>query len=194
MLGTKLHQQTRKAISKRKPALMTAIRKFNKYCETLESLHQPSWSIPLPQPLPTELAALRDGPTLREDVWISPSCGDVPRWLEDPDVREGIQAMLKVDRCSEERQRLRMEADNLCQWFHRELAAVELSLRTPSSTSDHNRHLTALTLSQIVSSQFHYNNTDSAYFYSRHNGSPTFHPQLVSTPMQPMLRLFQRAS
>ena len=132
-IGTKLHQHTRKAIAKRKPALMAAIRKFNKYCETLESLHQPSWSIPLPRPLPTGLAALRNGPDLQEDVWITPSHGNLPRWLEDPNVRDGIRAMLKVDRCLEERRRLGIEADNLCRWFGRELAAVELALRTPSS-------------------------------------------------------------
>ncbi|KAG0699786.1 hypothetical protein DFH29DRAFT_983380 [Suillus ampliporus] len=40
-LGTKLHQQTRKAIAKRQPALMTAIRKFNSYCEQLDLLYDP---------------------------------------------------------------------------------------------------------------------------------------------------------
>jgi hypothetical protein len=86
----KLHQQTHKAIAKRQPALMTAIYKFNSYCEHLESLYDPSWSIPLPTPLPTKLADLRNDQTLMEDVWITPSVGDVPRWMEDPDVRDGI--------------------------------------------------------------------------------------------------------
>ncbi|KIM67523.1 hypothetical protein SCLCIDRAFT_21054 [Scleroderma citrinum Foug A] len=54
-LGTKLHQQTRKAIAKWQPALMSAIHKFNAYCEQLEALHDPAWSIPLPMPLPTKL-------------------------------------------------------------------------------------------------------------------------------------------
>ncbi|KAG6369027.1 hypothetical protein JVT61DRAFT_1973 [Boletus reticuloceps] len=40
-LGTKLHQQTRKAIAKRQPALLSAIRKFNSYCEHLETLYDP---------------------------------------------------------------------------------------------------------------------------------------------------------
>ncbi|KII84489.1 hypothetical protein PLICRDRAFT_117716 [Plicaturopsis crispa FD-325 SS-3] len=134
-LGTKLHQHTRKAIAKRQPALMTAIRKFNMYCERLEELHQAEWSIPLPQPLPTKLADLRDGSNLMEDVWISPSEGLTPRWLEDADVRDGIRAMLKLDRCLEERRRLGFEADNLCRWFGRELAAVELALRRASNSS-----------------------------------------------------------
>jgi hypothetical protein len=91
-IGTKLHQSTRKAISKRKPALMNAIRKYNKYCETLEALYNPEWDIPLPEPLPTQLAVLRDGSNLMEDVWITRAEGMVPRWLEDADVRDGIRS------------------------------------------------------------------------------------------------------
>ena len=54
-------------------------------------------------------------------------------WLEDVDVREGIRAVLKMDRCLEERRRLGLEADNLCRWFGHELSAVEVALATPSS-------------------------------------------------------------
>jgi hypothetical protein len=177
-LGTKLHQHTRKAISKRKPALMAAIRKFNRYCETLESLHQPSWSIPLPKPLPTGLAALRTSTDLQEDVWVTPSHGSIPRWLEDPDVRDGIRAMLKVDRCVEERRRLGVEADNLCRWFGRELAAVELALRTPSSkffplSSIHNDSTQFI---QTIYSRFFCNNTGIVSSYSKRAG-PTTSPR-----------------
>ncbi|KAG1879878.1 hypothetical protein F4604DRAFT_1923085 [Suillus subluteus] len=104
-LGTKLHQQTCKAIAKRQPALMTAIRKFNSYCERLENLYD----------LPTKLADLRNDPTLMEDVWITPSVGDVPRWMED------------TDRC------LGLEADNLCRWFRDELAVLEVALHSPAN-------------------------------------------------------------
>lgn len=129
-IGTKLHQQTQKAISKRTPALMTAIRKFNKYCEELEALYKDEWGFPLPQALPTELGALRDEPDLLADVWISPVAGNTPRWLEDSDTRQGIRAMLTLDRCREERRRLGIEADNLCRWYGQELLGVELALRS----------------------------------------------------------------
>lgn len=112
---------------------MTAIRKFNSYCERLESLYDPSCGIPLPSPLPTKLSELRGDPTLMEDVWITPSVGDVPRWLEDSDVRNGIRALLKRDRCREEQIRLGIEADNLCRFFGEELAAMELAIRLPES-------------------------------------------------------------
>jgi hypothetical protein len=110
---------------------MTAIWKFNAYCERLEALYDPSWGVPLPCPLPTKLAELRVDHSLMEDVWITPSIGEVPRWLEDPDVRDGIRALLKRERCREEQKRLGIEADNLCRFFGDELAAHELALRMP---------------------------------------------------------------
>ncbi|KAG0701303.1 hypothetical protein DFH29DRAFT_982784 [Suillus ampliporus] len=112
VLGTKLHQQTRKAIAKCRPALLTALRKFNGYYEHLEALYDSSWGIPLPSPLPTKLAELCGDPSLMEDVWIIPSMGQVPRWLEDADKGLGI------------------EADNLCCFFGEELAALELAQDT----------------------------------------------------------------
>lgn len=130
--GTKLHQQTQKAITRRTPALTAAIRKFNSYCDQLAALYREEWNLPLPQPLPTELALLRGDPSLLADVWITPSLVAVPRWLQDSAVRYGIRALLTLDRCAEERRRLGREADNLCRWYGRELAAVELALRLPS--------------------------------------------------------------
>ncbi|KAG6839934.1 hypothetical protein C0991_010226 [Blastosporella zonata] len=130
---TKLHQATRNAIQKRAPALMNAIRKFNGYCETLASVYKSDWSIPLPEPLPVKLAELRESPLLMEDVWISKAPGERPRWLAEPKVREGIRAMLRVDRCIEERRRLGIEADNLCRWYGRELRALRTALSSNSN-------------------------------------------------------------
>ncbi|KAG2136082.1 uncharacterized protein EDB93DRAFT_1242431 [Suillus bovinus] len=127
VLGTKLHQQTRKAIAKCQPALLTALRKFNAYCERLEVLYDPSWGIPLPNPLPTKLAELRSDPSLMEDMWIMPLTGQVPWWLED------------ADHCREEQKQLGIEADNLCHFFGEELAALKLALRTPGSRQHHNQ-------------------------------------------------------
>ena len=129
--GTKLHQQTRKAISKRTPALMTSIRKFNKYCDQLRELHKPEYNVPLPSPLPTQISILRDEPSLLSDVWINPIVPTVPAWLENENVRRGIRAVLAIDRCLEERRRLGREADNMSRWYRRELAAVKVALRRP---------------------------------------------------------------
>ncbi|PPQ97512.1 hypothetical protein CVT26_006536, partial [Gymnopilus dilepis] len=91
-LGTKLHQQTRQAISKRAPALTTAIKKFNQYCVKLADLHDPSWNIPIPLPLPTKLADLRDDSNLTEDVWVTRSEVTAQAWLTDPDFGREIAA------------------------------------------------------------------------------------------------------
>lgn len=129
LTGTKLHQQTRKAITKRKPALLAAIRKFNKYCETLSKLAEHEDGEPtIPRPLPTELTILRDDPYLMEDVWVSPSSQTAPPWLTDAKIRKGIRAMLKRDRCIEEQHKLGREADGLGNWLERQLTAVELAI------------------------------------------------------------------
>ena len=133
-IGTKLHQQTRKAITKRTPALVTAIRKFNKYCGELEEQqYLPQWNFPLPSTLPVELGPLRDDPSLLADVWVTRISTTVPKWLNDPKVRSGIRAVLDKDRCLEERRRLGLEADNLCRSYGRDLAAIELAMRQRKS-------------------------------------------------------------
>ncbi|KAF7439857.1 hypothetical protein PC9H_000194 [Pleurotus ostreatus] len=130
-IGTKLHQRTRNAITKRRPALLTAINKFNALCGTLERLHDPTWLVPLPKPLPTQLSGLRDAQELMEDVWITPSDSAVPRWLENLDVRNGIRSMQKIHRCTEETVRLHREAENMCLWLTAESAAVRQALTIP---------------------------------------------------------------
>jgi len=117
-------------MQRRTPALMSAIRKFNKYCDTLITLSDPAANIPLPRHLKTDLTHLRDDPYLMEDVWVHPSTQAAPPWLTDTKIRKGIRAMLKVDRCTEEYRRLGFEADNLSRWFGRELAAIELAIET----------------------------------------------------------------
>ncbi|KAF9041365.1 hypothetical protein BJ165DRAFT_1329754, partial [Panaeolus papilionaceus] len=135
-LGTKLHQQTRKAMAKRSPALIAKVRKFNSYCKTLRQLCPPNSKLKLPTPLSTQVAKLRDNTYLMEDVWITPVEDEKERpWMNDSTVRAGIQAVLKLDRCIEEQKRLGMEADNMCRQFGRELLAVEIALRNQANAS-----------------------------------------------------------
>ncbi|KAF7366119.1 hypothetical protein MVEN_00488700 [Mycena venus] len=120
-LGTKLHQATRKAISRCQPALLRAINKFNKYCKELEDLRPPGCTIPIPAPLSTHLNGLCNDPSLHEDVWIESSIGPAPRWLEDDDVRDGIRSLHIADWCSEELGQLAVERANLTSWMAKEL-------------------------------------------------------------------------
>ncbi|KAJ3554830.1 hypothetical protein NM688_g2903 [Phlebia brevispora] len=133
-LGTKLHQETRKKIAKRKPALLALFKKFNGYCDVLSRI-RPSWcNIPTPSPLPVDLIALRDDPHFMEDVWIAPSAtADPPRWLQDENIRHGILSMHRRLRSVEEKERCAEEAQNMCLWYGEELAAIEVALRLPSN-------------------------------------------------------------
>ncbi|KAJ8094200.1 hypothetical protein PM082_023409 [Marasmius tenuissimus] len=134
-LGTKAHQKTRQAISKRRPALDNLISKFNQYCAYLETSYRPSYNVPVPKPLPSQLATLRNAELsdLYEDVWVTSSSAP-PRWLTDNNVRKGIRALLILDRCAEERVRLDKEAKNMCFWFRSELRALMALANDPSST------------------------------------------------------------
>ncbi|EFI28012.1 hypothetical protein CC1G_14504 [Coprinopsis cinerea okayama7 len=131
VLGTNLHQLTRKAIAKRQPALQSAIRRFNTQLVNLKKLHKKEYNIPLPNPLPTDLDELRDHSDIMEDVWTTHSPHPVPKWFESAEVRKGIRAMLKLDRCQEEMERLGIEADNMCRWYGRQLANIEFALAQP---------------------------------------------------------------
>ncbi|KAJ7466743.1 hypothetical protein B0H11DRAFT_1733128 [Mycena galericulata] len=127
-LGTKLHQATRKAITRRQPALVRAIKKFNTYCARLEELRPPGCPIPVPAALLTTLDALRNDPALHEDVWIQSVSEPIPRWLEDHDVRDGIRSLHAIDRCGEEADRLNEERMSLRRWLTEELAVVATAI------------------------------------------------------------------
>ncbi|KAJ7584471.1 hypothetical protein C8J56DRAFT_1053928 [Mycena floridula] len=132
-IGTRLHQQTRKAIAKRKPALLAYIRKYNMLVAKLQDWPTAETNIPCPLPLPSELQHLRDSDDLMQDVWTTPGQPGEPRprWLDDATVRSSIKAMLKLDRCIEEQRRLGREADNLCRYFGRQLTALEITRTSP---------------------------------------------------------------
>ncbi|KAJ7839203.1 hypothetical protein B0H14DRAFT_3458801 [Mycena olivaceomarginata] len=115
-LGTKLHQATQKTISKRAPALLKAINKFNSHCANLERLRPSGCTIPIPLPLPTKLSLLREDPSLHEDVWVTHPKGKFP----------GGWTM----QMSEEARRLHLERNNLMEWLSHELAVAERAIDT----------------------------------------------------------------
>ncbi|KAJ7866341.1 hypothetical protein B0H13DRAFT_2561464 [Mycena leptocephala] len=114
-LGTKLHQSTRKAISRRQPSLLKAIKKFNTGCETLERLRPPQCNIPIPSPLSVQLNGVRNNPSLHED--------------------DGIRSLHAADRCAEEAVRLNMERNNLRRWLLEEREVVRRAIEMERDSS-----------------------------------------------------------
>ncbi|KAJ7828627.1 hypothetical protein B0H13DRAFT_1916981 [Mycena leptocephala] len=148
-LGTKLYQATRRAISKRQPALLKLIAKFNDNCAKLDRLCPVECPIPIPTPLPTRLNALRSDSSLYEDICISPSPSGIPAWLNDDDVRDGIRSLHAIDRCREEAIRLNLDRANLKTWLEHERRIVEKALAshpgiTPTSLQERQRYLDSL--------------------------------------------------
>ena len=76
---------------------------------------------------------------LMQDIWITPSVGEVPQWLKDTDVRDGIHALIKMECCLEEQHHLGLEADNMCHWFGYELAAIHVALWKSESEFGHHQ-------------------------------------------------------
>ncbi|KAJ6531047.1 hypothetical protein B0H19DRAFT_1082031 [Mycena capillaripes] len=105
-----------------------AITKFNAYCAQLEELQPLQCNLPIPSPLSTQLNGLRNDPTLYEDVWITLSVGQIPCWLDDSDVRDGIRSLHVVDRSIEEEERPKLESTNMSNWLTQELAIVSRAL------------------------------------------------------------------
>lgn len=132
-VGTKLQQQTLKGLSNRHRTIQNMTKRFNAYCDKLRALNSPRWKIPLPQKLPEDINKLRECDWFVEDVWLTRTSGEAPRWYQDSRVREGIRGLLKVDRCAEERDRLGLESDNKCDWYGKELCATEVAARDKSS-------------------------------------------------------------
>jgi hypothetical protein len=139
-----------KSIQKRRPALEKLIRRYNQYCESLKAIYKPEYQIPLPQPLAENLYEVCDDSYLLEGVIIGQTPEPPARWFTESTVCLGVRALLKLDRCVEEKDRLLTEAGNMCNWFCRELTVLELSLLDPGST------FTVVTLGVTLNLVFRY--------------------------------------
>jgi len=65
-----------------------------------------------------------------QDVGLKDDTDGVPCWLGDEAVREGISAMLDLDRAQEELAWVTMEHTNIQDWFRQEWQAVKAALAT----------------------------------------------------------------
>jgi hypothetical protein len=133
-------------MTKRTSTLNNAIENFNKERKKLVKLNKPHYRIPIPDELPTKMVDLKKCSTLMESVWVAPVDKSVHRWVHDADVREGIRALLKLDRCTEEQRRLGEEADNMLRWHRMELSAIVAALQDPASKNSFPKSVPALIL------------------------------------------------
>jgi hypothetical protein len=111
------------------PAFERAIKRYNDLCDQLRAARPPNSDFPLPAKLPTKFDALRNDPSLFEDVWILSNGEATPEWLSNSNIRAGINSLHVLDRSREERKRLDMEAENVFRSWVAELVTVSRAIR-----------------------------------------------------------------
>ncbi|KZO98553.1 hypothetical protein CALVIDRAFT_562008 [Calocera viscosa TUFC12733] len=116
-VGTKVRDAILKGWAPRWRTTKAAVERYNRYVESLEKIPTPGLIIALPTKL--ELSDLHN-PTedhsLWQDVWW-PTFTPPPGWVTSEKVRRGITAILTLDRCEEEEQRLMWESENMVRWW-----------------------------------------------------------------------------
>ncbi|KII90299.1 hypothetical protein PLICRDRAFT_78542, partial [Plicaturopsis crispa FD-325 SS-3] len=144
--GMKKNLKTHAAssVKRREPGIVALAKSYNKLCQELASLIKRRKALPGAVP-PTPIA--RDGlfkldvdDDIWQDVGLSDEEGvvaDIPLWLGDDDVREGIRARLELDRCIEEEDRLGKERCTLQEWMIEEWNVLK-EAETDADDNDEN--------------------------------------------------------
>ncbi|KII84699.1 hypothetical protein PLICRDRAFT_117578 [Plicaturopsis crispa FD-325 SS-3] len=119
-----LRSHTASQVKRREPGILSLARAYNKLCEDLASLIRQRKALPgavAPTPISKDGLFKLD---VDDDIWQDigleeddSSGGDIPPWLGDDDVRDGIRARLEVDRCLEEEVRLKRERCTMQEWM-----------------------------------------------------------------------------
>jgi hypothetical protein len=122
--------------SRSEPNLLNLVKRYNTFCVEIEELirrrHAPVHAI-APKQLDQEgLFALDVDDVIWDDRGLDDHTQDVPLWLGDETVKDGIRAFLMVDRCKEEQQYLQREVEALAAWFMEEWNLIEVSLNYTS--------------------------------------------------------------
>lgn len=130
--GTKAHQRARRAVAKRQPAIEKDVGRFNKLVRKLNRRRPCDSTFPLFEPLPTDIASLRNSELLFQELWMASA--NVPDWARDRSVRDGIRAVQTIDRCNEEIARMDHELKNMTRWYTVEYLALQLLATTPEGT------------------------------------------------------------
>jgi len=141
----KLEKHAQGQIKKKEPGIQVLARKYNTLCDELTDLirkkHAPRGAI---VPVYIDINGLFKL-DVDDDIWHDIGLSDdidalqnIPPWLGDENVREGIKALLELDRCEEEERRLVSECISMQQWMKEEwlvlCKGMENALEDPAVT------------------------------------------------------------
>lgn len=107
---------------------------YNGLCNDISSLihrgQAPLGAIS-PQPIQRDgLFKLDVDDDIWQDIGLDDELGEIPKWLGDENVRNGIKYMLQLDRCLEEERRLKKERSVLQEWMIEEWNLVKAAETT----------------------------------------------------------------
>lgn len=127
-----MRAHTNSAAKRREPGVVKLAANYNDLCRQISKLITAGRAPPgalSPQIIAREGLFKLD---VDDDIWQDVGLEDddyqdlaPARWLSDDRVRKGIPAMLELDRCGEEEERLGRERCSLQEWFTEEWLCVE---------------------------------------------------------------------
>ncbi|KDQ08818.1 hypothetical protein BOTBODRAFT_118161, partial [Botryobasidium botryosum FD-172 SS1] len=129
MQQEKNHAHTNASIHRRKGSIVALIRKFNKLVDDMKDLRRDG-KAPTESKLPRKLDSAKifrldvDDDLWQDDPGLGDDAGDVPGWLGNDKIRDGIVAMLEQDRCLEEEERLQHERGSMQEWITSEVRTI----------------------------------------------------------------------
>ena len=122
-LAAQGHAQLKQNLNRRKGNHDRLVRSYEKLRQDMQEVFirgEAPVDVEIPGPLPRE--RLWDLDT-DDDIWVDIARDahvqgdDAPKWLCDQPTREGIRAMLELQRCEEEIERLNHERGTMFAWF-----------------------------------------------------------------------------
>ncbi|RDB20395.1 hypothetical protein Hypma_012501 [Hypsizygus marmoreus] len=126
----KLHNHVKSSVKRHEPGVVQLANKYNKLCDELVALKRSGQALAkaiIPAKIEREGLFKLD---VDDDIWQDigldddSDTGAIPAWLGDENTRNGIKAIVELDRCKEEEQRLGMEHCTMQEWMMEEWHAV----------------------------------------------------------------------
>lgn len=131
--GHKQSTKFKKALNQRWSALNDVVKGYNKEIDTLAGLEP---GADLPRKLDVE--SLKTMGISNDEIWDIDRLLTREDWAVFPEVRNGIDAMFRVDRAQEEMVRLQLEVERMLHWLERQSSAIlrRLSLKDSEIVPD----------------------------------------------------------
>jgi hypothetical protein len=129
----KIRKKTEDSMARRIPGIRELARRYNAFCVELDKHPNRQKHASASVPAPLDVDQLFDPEAkANQHMWTEQGLeegGGPPGYLHDPKIREGISAVLVLDRAEEEEHRLAAEASAMVQWLGTQLTKTNQALQ-----------------------------------------------------------------